>query len=150
MSNTRRSGGGWITNTVNRRRSGGGWAEIQNGYRRSGGGWALVYSALSGSAAGVNTNFNNGNTNSPATRGMSSTATAYASGGGTITYNWWITSSSNVTSPTISGVNSATCGVQGTVRINVPGIIYLACTISNGGASVTVTTQVTLNYFSTL
>lgn len=81
---------------------------------------------------------------------MSTGATASASGGGSISYQWSIAGSSNIAGPTLSGANSATCSVQGTITLNTPGTVDLICVISNGGASITVSARLNYNYFNTL
>ena len=107
---------------------------------------ATSYASASGSTA----SYNLGNATVPKTRVMSTIATASASGGnGSFSYNWRVIGSSGVTSPS-AGSTSNQCAVQATATLNGGGYVDVACDISDGTSSQTVTARCNFNYFNTL
>lgn len=111
---------------------------------------ATNYSPFSASASGSTANYNLGLSTTPKTRSMSTLATASASGGnGSFSYSWRVTGSSNVTSPSAGG-NSNQCSVSCVATLNTPGWVDVACDISDGTSSQTVTARCNFNYFNTV
>lgn len=111
---------------------------------------ATNYVPFSASASGSTASFNLGNSTTPRTRVMSTLATASASGGnGSFSYSWRVIGSSGVTGPSAGG-NSNSVAVQCTATLNAGGYVDVACDISDGTSTQTVTARCNFNYFNTL
>jgi len=111
---------------------------------------ATNYSPFSASASGSTATFNNGNKNTPATRVMSTLATASAWGGnGNFSYSWRVIGSGGVSNPNAGG-NGSQVAVGATANINGGGYVDVACDITDGTSWQTVTARCNFNYYSTL
>jgi hypothetical protein len=111
---------------------------------------ATNYVPFSASASGGTASYNIGLATSPKTRFMSTNATATASGGnGSFSYSWRVTGSSGVTGASASGTSSVV-SVSCTATLNVRGYVDVACDISDGVSTQTVTARCTFNYYNTV
>ena len=111
---------------------------------------ATNYVPFSASASGSTASYNLGLAVNPKTRVMSTNASASAWGGnGNFSYSWRVIGSGSVAGPSVSG-NSNLCSVQCTATLNAGGYVDVACDISDGTSSQTVTARCNFNYFNTL
>ncbi|QNK01656.1 hypothetical protein [Dyella telluris] len=112
---------------------------------------ATNYVPFTASATGSTVSFNLGNKTTPTTRVMSTLATAYASGGtGNFSYNWRVIGWGGGASGATAGSNTNQVSAQCTALLNGGSYVDVACDISDGVSSQTVTARCSMNYFNTV
>lgn len=104
---------------------------------------------LSVNVSASDVSYNNGLSNTPFTRSMSTAAEAAASGGaGGYTYAWSITNSSGVTGATLSTTTGHYTTITATATINSPGTVTVRCVVTSGSNTASATRTVTFDYYN--